>query len=251
MHFLAKLDKTVQPERDTDVNAERSFNRIRVFAGALGLALPVALLLGDRAFLVSNATVRGSLSAYYHSGMRDVFVGTLVATGVCLVAYRITDKGDRRNGISTFAGFMAILVAVFPTGIPKELKDDVESVTRTPLQKAWGEGTVSLIHGVSAFLLIAALCVMSTIFWRRERIRQLASQKDAQRRLHKIGVAVHLGCVVLMLASCSWIGINFALKEFAASSVEDFLLYGEWGAVWGFAISFETQGFIHRKATKG
>jgi hypothetical protein len=183
--------------------------------------------------------------------MRDAFVGTLVATGVCLIAYRMTDKGDWRNGVSTFAGLMAILVAFFPTSIPTELEEAVKGVDPTPLQEYWGESEVSVVHGTSAFLLIGALCVMSIMFWRREKLRtEDIPRSDGSRKLHKLGSAVHLGCVLLMLASCAWIGLNFALKKAGSQPWnEDFLLYGEWGAIWGFAVSFVVQGYIHRRAT--
>ncbi len=248
MNLLEKVDVIVDPARDFDPNAERSFNRIRVFAGLLGFVLPLWLIIGDKVFSKSSATVRDSLSAYYHSGMRDTFVGILVATGVCLVAYRITDKGDRRNVVSSFAGLWAIAVAFFPTGIP----EDDKSVELTELQKYFGEDFVSNIHGTSAFLLIGALCVMSIIFWRREKLREEASEKGEENHdLHRFGSVAHLACVVVMLVSCAWIGINFAVKKLTEEPLhEDFLLYGESGALWGFAVSFVAQGFIHRTVMK-
>jgi hypothetical protein len=252
MSVLERWNAVGDPTAGAVVDAERSFNRFRVLAGGLGLLLPVWLLVGDRIFLASEATVRGSLSAYYHSGMRDTFVGILVATGVCLIAYRLTDQGDVRNGISTFAGLMAIIVANFPTSIPKELKEDVESVRPTPLQEYWGEGLVAGIHAAAAFLLIGALCVISIIFWRREKARQATLPPNGEvHPLDRFGSTVHLVCVVLMLASCAWIGINFAFEWLSSGPLqEDFLLYGEWGAIWGFAISFLVQGAIHARRTR-
>lgn len=65
----------------------RSYLGIRLLIGALGLALPVALALCDWLFLQGDARLRGSMSAYYHSSARDLFVGGLVAIGVILCSY--------------------------------------------------------------------------------------------------------------------------------------------------------------------
>ena len=57
---------------------------------------------------------RGSLSAYYYSGVRELFVGGLCAIGVFLVIYKLPDF-TRESFSSCFAGLAAVVVAVFPT----------------------------------------------------------------------------------------------------------------------------------------
>ena len=37
-----------------------------------------------------------SISSYYHSVMRDIFVGSLCAVGTFLISYRGYDKRDNR-----------------------------------------------------------------------------------------------------------------------------------------------------------
>ena len=60
---------------------------------------------------------RGSLSVYYYSGMREVFVGTLAATGVFFVAYKVWER-NLENLLSLVAGLSACLIALFPTWPP-------------------------------------------------------------------------------------------------------------------------------------
>jgi hypothetical protein len=48
---------------------------LRRTVGILGIALPFVLILGG--WIVFKTSLQGSLSAYYHTGMRDVFVGIL------------------------------------------------------------------------------------------------------------------------------------------------------------------------------
>jgi hypothetical protein len=63
---------------------------------------------------------RGSVSAYYYSGMRDEFVVIIGATGIFLVAYKIAER-NLHNLASIVAGVAAVLVAIFPTGVSSAL----------------------------------------------------------------------------------------------------------------------------------
>src|SRR4051794_15891591 len=62
----------------------RSYLLMRAVIGFIGLALPVALVLGDWGLERGTLLAKGSLSAYFYSGMRDVFVGSLCVTGLFL-----------------------------------------------------------------------------------------------------------------------------------------------------------------------
>lgn len=54
----------------TDVESYRS---LKQFIGYVGMLLPIACIAGGLTAVAH--TVLGSISAYYHSDMRDVFVG--------------------------------------------------------------------------------------------------------------------------------------------------------------------------------
>jgi len=49
----------------------------RAIIGIIGIALPIVLIFGEAVFLRGGVHVRGSLSAYYHTSMRDIFVASL------------------------------------------------------------------------------------------------------------------------------------------------------------------------------
>jgi len=53
-----------------------------------------------------------SMSGSYYTHMRNVFVGSMCAIGVFLIGYR---RSRVDNWLSTFAGILALLVALFPT----------------------------------------------------------------------------------------------------------------------------------------
>jgi hypothetical protein len=88
-----------------------SYLFLRKTVGWIGSLLPIALIAGNTVF---HAWPRpDSMSGYYYTPMRNLFVGALCALGVFLVAYNGYDKVDR--WITNIAGFGAIGVAFCPT----------------------------------------------------------------------------------------------------------------------------------------
>lgn len=87
-----------------------SYLVLRRVVGCIGLLLPLSLYAGNRAM---TASLPGSMSAYYYTGMRNLFVGALCALGVFLIGYAGFDAWDR--WLTNVAGGAAILVAFLPT----------------------------------------------------------------------------------------------------------------------------------------
>jgi hypothetical protein len=88
-----------------------SYMFLRQTVGWIGTLLPIVLLVGNA---ISSTTPRpGSMSGYYYTDMRDVFVGALCALGVFLGAYEGYDNVDR--WMTNIAGLGAIGVALCPT----------------------------------------------------------------------------------------------------------------------------------------
>lgn len=194
----------------------KSYLLLRVVIGVMGIALPLALFLGDWLFLAGSPAPRGSLSAYYHSGMRDVFVGILCVVGIFLITYRVEDyKWDNR--LSTFAGVLALGVAIFPTGAPPG--------RQTELQKALGETVVAWIHFSSAALFILLLAAIGFNFGWREK------QKPSLRLFH-------WACAGTIIFALLFIAVT---KVFGF--VDDYsLLIGETVAVVAFGLSWLVKG---------
>jgi hypothetical protein len=88
-----------------------SFLALRRAIGVFGLALPVAVSLA--AYLLDSTRLQSTISAYYHTASRDLFVGLLAAIGVFLMFYRGYDRADAVA--SRLSGLAAIGVALFPT----------------------------------------------------------------------------------------------------------------------------------------
>ena len=88
-----------------------SYFKLRKAIGWLGLLMPIIVRLGAR--VLEGIPSNESISAYYYTSMRDVFVGTLAAIGVFLFCYRGPDKQD--NVLTNIAGLCAIGIGLFPT----------------------------------------------------------------------------------------------------------------------------------------
>ena len=88
-----------------------SYMVLRQAVGWVGTLLPVVLVVGNA---ISSTTPRpDSMSGYYYTDMRNIFVGALCALGVFLGAYDGYDDVDR--WMTNIAGFGAIGVALCPT----------------------------------------------------------------------------------------------------------------------------------------
>ena len=188
----------------------RSYVRMRLAVGGLGFLLPPLLVFLEPVLFDGQPFPRGSLSAYYYSGVRELFVGMLCAIGVFLVIYKIADR-TREGRLSTFAGAAVIVVALFPTGKPGD------AIAPTPLQNLVGEEWVERIHFGFAGAFIVFLGLISRTF----------SQDRHERRW------LHRACSVV-------IGLALALAAVAGSTGEPDkgILIAEWVAVWAFAISW-------------
>lgn len=87
---------------------------LRITIAAVTIVLPVGLLLWTG--IDRDLTLLNSMSAYYYGPTRNIFVGALIATGVCLVCYKGFSKGE--DWLLNIAGTLAAMVALFPTNPP-------------------------------------------------------------------------------------------------------------------------------------
>jgi hypothetical protein len=144
----------------------RSYLFLRTGIGIIGVALPIVLIFG-RIILERRLGILDSMSAYYQSVMRDVFVGSLWAIGIFLICYQYDHLDDIA---STIAGASAILVALFPT---------------PPM------------HQLSAACFFVILALMAIFLFRRTDQVNPTQRKQQRNTLYLIcGIAI-VACLVL------------------------------------------------------
>ncbi len=160
-------------------NAVISYRDLRRGIGVLGLVLPFALVIG-------NLGLERSISAYYYTDMRNWFVGTMWATGFFLIFYRY---GKPDTVLSSIAGVLAILVALFPT-TPEELNPPKHQVVI---------GAFHLAFAASFLLLLAYFCLF--LFTRSDvSPAEMTSRKKQRNKIYRgCGIAIVVGVVVAAL----------------------------------------------------
>jgi len=151
----------------------QSYRGMRFTIGVVAFALPWLLITIDWWLITSEPQIRGSLSAYYHSSARDVFVGGLIATGGFMISYMAGKRGTYDYWLSSIAGVLVMIVALVPTGRKldapnfKVANDSCAAFPGPPYcngtQSQFGEDTARLIHQLCAstfVVLLAALCIV-------------------------------------------------------------------------------------------
>jgi hypothetical protein len=206
----------------------KSYLLMRTVIGFIGIFLPTVLLLGDIVFLKGSPLPRGSLSAYYHSGMRDLFVGSLCVTALFLITYKVFEK-NLDNTLSLIAGVAVLGVAWFPTGRPAG-----STSPATPLQEKLGESTVMTIHFICAGIFIGSLAVMSYLFGLREGERP----PQPGKRPPGFWRWFHWSCAIAIVAAVVFVALTKLLDWFDSYS----LLIGETVAVLAFGVSWLMKG---------
>ena len=172
--------------------------------GVLGVLLPIALLLGDAYVLSDLGRPRASLSAYYHSGMRDFYVGILLATGIVLITYKVADR-SLNNYASTLAGLAVTVVAFAPTGLPPGCSP-AEGLPAngcpplTGMQERFGEGLLSGMHATASFIFIALMLLLAVIFGIQEGGRESRRIAPSQKHPPEFWQAFHWTCASIIAA---------------------------------------------------
>ncbi|MEV0428360.1 DUF998 domain-containing protein [Micromonospora sp. NPDC050495] len=175
----------MNPERRRPPQDAVTVRHLRLGVGSVGIALPIVLVVGHL-IVARRLTLLDSLSGYYHTELRDVFVGSLCAVGVFLIAYRYRQPDD---SLGTVAGVLAVVVALFPTTMGARAGTISAS-----------DRIIGLVHQVAAgalFLLLAVYCLV--LFTRPDRAG-VPPSRSAARFYHLCGGLI-LGAIALALAS--------------------------------------------------
>ncbi|HVK21477.1 MAG TPA: hypothetical protein VM677_08985 [Actinokineospora sp.] len=126
------------------------------------MVLLVAMLFGSiivQYFAYSPDCFQHSISAYYFTAARGVFVGSLCAIGVCLIIHR--GSTDAENVLLDYSGFMALVVAFVPTTI-----DRTCAVSNAPSDDELAE---AVQNNVLALFGIAIIAVILGVFVKKVR----------------------------------------------------------------------------------
>jgi len=196
-----------------------TYVNLRVGIAIIAFSLPVVLMLWS---LFSAEMLLPSISAYYHTPMRDVFVGSLVAVGACLYLYK--GFSDRENKALNCAGIFAVAVAFLPTCIP-----DVDTMNNEMCDQGL-RCVVKWLHRISAFLFFVPVAYVST-FRGSDTVELIDDEKIRKKYLNLYRV---IGPMMIVLPA-------LAAIFFLATDNESIIFFVETAAIWAFALFWLTK----------
>lgn len=117
--------------------------------------LTLLLALGVIGQVIADGVVLSSVSAYYYTGARDVFVASLCAVGTCLLIHR--GRSDLEDVLLNTAGYLAFFVAFVPTAPVAQsdaqsvsIPDDVTAAVAANTWAVLAVGLVGIVLEVAA-----------------------------------------------------------------------------------------------------
>ncbi len=208
----------------------RTFYRVRQTLGYLGLFLPFLLILGG---IASLGRVEPAISDYYHTLLRDVFVGIMSAIGLFLICY----KGYQREGddrvsddfVTTIAGVAALGVALFPN------QGQVPQTEALP-QLLFGAYGSTVCHFLSAITFLGCLSYICLFKFTR-------TAKPFRRRIYRVcGITIILATILTIAAS--YFKVNGPAGPQQLVRDLQLVTWFETLGIWAFSLSWLIKGRV-------
>jgi uncharacterized membrane protein len=191
-----------------------SYLTLRKLLGGLGISLPIILVVGA-AVAPDVEAFQSSISQYYHTPLRDVFVCILTSFGLFLFTYKGYESKD--DWASNLAGICALAVAFFPTSIGE------------------CEEFACRIHFISASLFFLLLSYIAYFLFTKSDKDEAdrTKEKRMRNRIYRICAFTMVGCLILL-------ALYFFLFETQWPKTTAFWL--ETIALWAFGVSWLVKG---------
>jgi hypothetical protein len=195
-----------------------SYLGLRKAIGIIGMALPFVLAIG--ASLLEGPGIEPSVSNYYYTDMRDVFVGSLCAIAVFMASYRGYERQD------DIAGDLACVFALGIALLPTTPDADV-----TPQ-----DGFVGVLHLVSAAGFFLTLAFFSLVLFRKTNPGLQPTRRKLQRN------AVYAVCGYTILACLVAVALVSLLSPESPVKRLQPVFWLESAAIVAFGVSWFVKG---------
>lgn len=212
--------------QNTDQPLVISYLTLRKLIGLLGTFFPFILVLGS-VIAADCEDIQPSISAYYHTNMRDIFVAVISSIGLFLFTYQGYDNKDSIS--CKLAAVFAFGVALFPTAF--------EGMTNCAIEPIQENKFIDTIHTVSAtsfFLVITYICLF---LFTKSGSADLSTMKKRRNLIYK-------ACGIIMLVSIIVIAIYliFLAEKYPALAKMKPVFLFETIALIAFGIAWLTKG---------
>ena len=169
-----------------------SFRGLQKSIGVAGIAMPFIMVFGVMLFSDCNEVLR-SISAYYHTVMRDAFLAIIAAFAYFLYSYRGYDKKDNR--LTKIAALCAIGLALSPTKYR-----DVFECSCVPNFGFGAQQTLHLVFAITFFLVLTYISLFQ--FTKTNPNEPMTPQKKKRNKIYRI-------CGWIMFGSLAGIGLYY------------------------------------------
>ncbi|UCH61872.1 MAG: DUF998 domain-containing protein [Fidelibacterota bacterium] len=197
-----------------------SYLTLRKAVGILGTALPFVLFLG--ALIIFRTGVQSSISAYYHTGMGDVYVGTLCVIGLFLFSYKGYPPHDNLAG--HLGCVFAVGTALFPAA-PECSPTNCELI-------------IGYVHfSIAAFFFFTLIYFSIFLFTKTDPDKPATKQKGQRNIVYKVCGYIMIICILL-------VGLYHFLPANVTSPLKKFhpVFWLEAAAIVAFGISWLIKG---------
>ncbi|MBP7809075.1 MAG: class 1 isoprenoid biosynthesis enzyme [Bacteroidia bacterium] len=169
-----------------------SYLTVRKLIGILGFFFPLILVLGS-IIIGSCKEIQDSISNYYHTNMRDVFVGYVCTLSIFMFSYKGYDIADRI--VSMLAGIFGVIVALMPTNL-KIIRGII------PHCNIWYDverhSVIGVIHLIAAGLFILSMAYF-TLFLFTKGETHPTPEKIIRNLIYKTAGYIMLSCIAILI----------------------------------------------------
>jgi len=149
--------------------------------GILGIALPVVMYVGAKIFFCTD--LQHAISQYYHTGMRDVFVGILWCMGIFFLSYRGYERKDDIAG--DIAAVSIIGVSISPS---------VESACYQ-CQGFWVEYAHYTLAAIF-FITLSIFCIH--LFTKSDQPKPYKPEKQKRNKIYRACGYTIIACIIII-----------------------------------------------------
>lgn len=169
-----------------------SYITVRKLIGILGFLFPLILVLGS-ILIGCCEEIQISISNYYHTNMRDVFVGYVSTLSIFMFSYKGYDIADRI--VSMLAGIFGVIVALMPTNL-KIIRGTI------PHCNIWCDierhSVIGTIHLIAAGLFILSMAYF-TLFLFTKGETHPTPEKIIRNEIYKTAGYIMLSCIAILI----------------------------------------------------
>jgi len=182
------------------------YRTLRLLVGIVTFALPLFVLI------FSSFTPLSSISVSYHTGARDIFVGSLFMIGTLLIAYRGYDPIENR--IANLGAAAAIVAALCPTA------RDLHPID-----------TMAVIHALAGVVLFSTIAYFCLGPFKQSAKKRNNAKAKRRARMYTVCGWVIIVCILVVAIVQIPAAVEFKTGWLLA-------FWAEFIALWAFSFAW-------------